>query len=134
MDFSYLKNFMDKLTGWIIPGNSVSVCIDNKEVFSYQSGFSDIESGEKMTKDKLFNIYSCTKPITVAAALQLYEKGTFLLDVPLYEFIPEFKEMYLENGKRAQNPITIRHLFTMTSGLTYNTQTPAFEKAKKLTD
>ncbi len=32
MDFSNLKEFMDRLTEWRIPGNAVSVCIDNKEV------------------------------------------------------------------------------------------------------
>ena len=44
MDFSALKNFMDRLTDWRIPGNSVSVCIENKEVFSYQSGWADVEN------------------------------------------------------------------------------------------
>lgn len=134
MDFTILKDFMDRLTSQIIPGNTVSICIDNNEVFNYQSGYADVESQEKMTNDKLFNIYSCTKPLTAVAALQLYEKGMFLLSDPLYEYIPEYKKMYLENGKEASNPITIRHLFTMTSGLSYNTKTPAFEKARKLTE
>ena len=35
---------------------------------------------------------------------------------------------------RAKNPITLRHLFTMTSGLKYNTETQAFEKARQLTE
>lgn len=134
MDFTFLKNFLDSLTARIIPGNTISVCVDNKEVFNYQSGYADIESKEKMTKDKLFNIYSCSKPLTCVAALQLYEKGFFLLDDPLYEYIPQYKKMYLENGEEAATPITIRHLFTMTSGLSYNTQTSAFEKAQKLTE
>jgi len=133
MDFSFMKDFMDRLSKNIVPGNSISVCIEDKEVFNYQSGYSDIETKEKMTSDKLFNIYSCSKPITVTAALQLYEKGYFLLDDPLYDYIPEFKEMYLEDGTKAQNPITLRHLFTMTSGLTYNVNTPAFKEAEKLT-
>ena len=62
-----------------------------------------------MSDDKLFNIFSCSKPITVTAALQLYERGYFLLDDPLYEFIPEFKEMYikLENGERAVGLVVV---------------------------
>ena len=138
MNFDLMKDFMDRLTAWRIPGNSISVCIDNKEVFSYQSGYESLEKGIKMGNDKLFNIYSCSKPLTVAAALGLYEKGYFLLDTPLYDFIPEYRNVCVkdENGniEKAKNPITMRHLFTMTAGLTYNSSTPAFEKARKLTD
>ncbi len=136
MDFKPLEQFMDHLTGWRIPGNAVSVCMDGREVFSYQSGFADVENRIPMTKDHYINIYSCSKVATVTAALQLYEQGKFLLDDPLYEFIPEYREMYIsdQNGlRKAENPITLRHLFTMTSGLTYNRNTPAFEKARQLT-
>lgn len=134
MNFKPMKDLMDRLTAWRIPGNAVKVCVDNKEVFSCASGYSNLEKGIKMTGDELVNIYSCSKVATVTAALQLYEKGYFLLDDPLYDFIPEFKDMYLENGDKTKNPITLRHLFTMTSGLKYNTDTPAFDKARKLTD
>lgn len=137
MNFDNLKNFMDRLTEWRIPGNSVSICIDNKEVFSYHSGYEDIENKIEMTNDKLFNIFSCSKPITAVAALQLYEKGYYLLDDPLYDFIPEYKTMYIkdENGNvdKANNPITLRHLFTMTSGIDYNLESESIKKAYEIT-
>lgn len=138
MNFELMKNFMDRLAETHAPGNSISVYKDNKEVFSYQTGYADLENKIPMTADKLFNIYSCSKVTTVAAALHLYERGFFLLDDPVYEFIPEFKEMTIRRADgelvKAQNPITIRNLFTMTSGLTYNTATDAFKKARELTD
>ena len=137
MDFSAMKYFMDRLCAWRIPGNSISVCIDNREVFTYQSGYENLEKKIRMGSDKLFNIYSCSKVATVTAALQLYERGMFLLDDPLYDFIPEYKNMLIsdENGKisKAKSAITLRHLFTMTSGLTYDRNSPAIEKAKTLT-
>lgn len=137
MDFSLMKDFMDRLTAWRIPGNSISVCVGNKEVFKYQSGYENLEKKIKMSDDKLFNVYSCTKPLTVTAALQLYEKGYFLLDDPLYDFIPEYKNMTVRDSEgnitEAKNHITLRHLFTMTSGLTYNSSTPAFDKAREIT-
>lgn len=134
MNFQPMIDFMDRLTSWRIPGNAVKVCVDNKEVFSYASGYSNLEKKIKMTGDELINIYSCSKVATVTAALQLYEKGYFLLDNPLYDFIPEFKEMYLKNGEKAKNPITLRHLFTMAAGFTYDTNTKAFDKARELTN
>jgi len=138
MEFTLMKDFMDRLTAWRIPGNSISICIGNREVFSYQSGYENVEKQIKMGEDKLFNIYSCTKVATVVAALQMYEQGYFLLDDPLYEFIPEYREMYVKDAAgnllKAKNAITLRHLFTMTSGLSYNFKIPPIEKARKLTN
>ena len=138
MNFTPMKEFMGMLTDWRIPGNSIKITLKNKEVFSFQSGFEDVKNKIPMSENLLFNIYSCSKPITVIAALQLYEKGYFLLDDPLYSFIPEYRDIYINksNGDRikANNPITLRHLFTMTSGLTYNTDTAAFKKAKEITN
>lgn len=135
MNFEPMKNFMDELTSWIIPGNAISVCVNNEEVFSYRSGYADIENKIPMSEDMLLNIYSCTKVLTVTAAMQLYEKGNFLLDEPLYEFIPEFKEMYIKSadGKitRAKNSITLRHIFTMTSGIPYNNRNELYDEAEK---
>lgn len=138
MDFSALKNFMDRLTAWRMPGNCVRVCLDGEEVFSYCSGYADVESRTPMTPDKMFNIYSCSKVATVTAALQLYEQGFFLLDDPLYDFIPEFKNMHVKNEdgsfSEAKNPITLRHLFTMTSGFSYRRTMELYDKARKLSD
>lgn len=138
MDFINLKNFLDDLTSWRIPGNSVVVYKDNRKVFSYSSGYSNVENKVKMTGDEMLNIYSCSKPITITAAMQLYEKGKFLLSDPLYEYIPEYKEMLVkkENGElvKADNPITIWNLFTMTAGFSYNHDIEAFKKAKEITD
>lgn len=137
MNFEYMKNFMDSLTEWIIPGNSVVIYKDGKKVFEYSSGYSDLEKKIKKTGEEQLYIYSCSKVATVTAALQLYEQGKFLLSDPLYEYLPEFKKLYVKDGDRikaAENPITIRDLFTMTAGLSYATNTPAFEKARKLTD
>ena len=138
MNFKYLKDFMDRLTSWRIPGNSISVCLDGKEVFNYQSGYENYEEKIPMSPDKLFNIFSCSKPVTVTAALQLYERGFFLLDDPLYDFIPEYRHMYIKNADgsltEAKNPITLRHLFTMQSGLGYDFTAPCYKKARELTD
>lgn len=126
---------MDELTNWIIPGNTIIVYKDNQKVFDYSSGYADMENKVKMQGSEFFNIYSCSKPATVVAALKLYEQGKFLMSDPLYEYIPEFKDMYIkenEDLKKAKNPITIQNLFTMTAGFSYDYSMSAFDKAKKL--
>lgn len=129
---------MDNLTSWRIPGNVVNVYKDGKKVFEYASGYSNIEKEEKMVADKWFYLYSCSKITTCLAALQLYEKGMYLLDDPLYDFIPEYKEMTVKDYKgnivECNIPITIRNLFTMTAGFNYSFNLPSIKQAIKDTD
>jgi len=82
-----------------------------------------------MDKDELFRIASQTKAITCVGIMKLYEQGKLLLDEPVSDFIPEFKNMtVLDKFKAsdttyttipAQRAITIRDLLTHTSGLDY---------------
>ncbi len=124
MDFKIMENFMDYWVEKFSPGCCVVVYKDGKQVFRYQTGYSDRENKIKLTGNELFNMYSCTKVATVTAAMQLYERGMFLLDEPLCEFIPEFKDVTVRdaegNIKKAEKYITMRHLFTMTAGFNYN--------------
>jgi len=138
MNFTNLKNFMDYMAAEQNPGNAVEVFLDGKQVFRYAAGYSDLESRMPMTGEEMFNIYSCSKIATVTAGLQLLEQGKFLLTDPLYEYIPEFKDMYIKTGEgnlvKAQNPITIGDLFTMTAGFSYDFDTDGFKKAKEITN
>lgn len=134
MKFENTKAFMDSLTDWVIPGNTVRIYHRNKEVFSYSSGYSSLEDGQKMRGDELFNIYSCSKITTVVCALQLYEKGLLFLDAPLSDYISDYKTMYLKDGTAAKNEITLRHLFTHTSGLSYNVKSESVTELVERTD
>ncbi len=137
MDFTKLKDFMERLTAWRIPGNAAVVYYKGEKVFEYSSGYSDVESKTPMKGDELFNIYSCSKPVTCVAALQLLEQGKYLLDDPISDYIPEYKEMYVKDVKGgktpAKTPITFRHLFTMSAGLDYDLGCDAIKKAKEIT-
>ena len=85
----------------------------------------------------MYNIYSYAKIATVVAGAQLLERGDFLLNEPLYAYIPEFKHMYVKdttgNLKEAENPITIGDFFSMTAGFTYDFNSHGFQKARELT-
>ena len=98
------------------------------ETFHFQPyGVLDLESGAPVERDSLFRIYSMTKPITSAAVMMLYEEGRFSLDDPVGKFIPELAKLKVydgmgETGMRLvdqKQPISIRHLLTHTSGLSY---------------
>ncbi len=138
MDFTNLKNFMDFMAAERTPSNAVSVFLNGKEVYRYAAGYADLKTEKKLTGDEHFNIYSCSKIATVTAGMQLLERGAFLLNEPLYEYIPEFKDMHIKTKDgdiiKAKNTITVGDLFTMTAGLTYSRKTDAFKKAGELTN
>ncbi|MBR4076147.1 MAG: beta-lactamase family protein [Lentisphaeria bacterium] len=106
-----------------IPGMDCAVFRHGKPVFRYSSGFSDEAGLHPVDGSERYNIYSCSKLITCTAALLLVEKDIIRLDDALYDYLPEFKQMTkCVDGKieDVRNTITLRHLFSMTAGFTYN--------------
>lgn len=108
-------------------GCACLVMRSGETVYDEKFGYANLETKQLIQSDTIYRIYSMTKVITCAAALQLYERGLYLLDDPLEEYLPEFKNPSVfrqyESGNMvagpAAGPIRIRDLFTMTSGLTY---------------
>lgn len=94
-----------------------------------------------------------TKMLTCTCALQLFEKGYYLMSDPISKYLPEFKkiritynELNTENASKitsggltgesiknsgngyAQNPITIKDLFTMSARLDYDLNSVGIKK------
>ncbi len=136
MNFEILKNCIDSQVGVDYPGMGISVWHKNKEIYRYDAGFCDDESKIPFPKDARFYIFSCTKPITCTAVMQLYEKGCFYLNQEISDFLPEFTTMMVEKTdnkgnkyiEEAKNKITIKHLLSMTSGLSYKLDSPETRK------
>jgi len=90
-------------------------------------GLMDIERNKSVTRDTIFRIYSMTKPITSVAFMRLYELGLVDLDDPIHKFIPSWKDLIVYQSGDMNNffgtpptkPMTIKHLMTHQSGLTY---------------
>lgn len=142
MDFKPLSQFIDRIVSWRIPWAEVLVMHRNETVFRYRSGYANLEEKTPIEDSHIFNLYSMTKILTCTAALQLVEKGAMLLSDPLADYLPEFAEMTVRktqpNGGvelvRAQNPITVRDLFTMTAGFSYDLQAPSIREAAERTN
>ncbi len=137
MDFTNLRAFMDNMAFNRTPGNAVEVYFQGKPVFQYVSGYSDWENKTPLSGNELYNIYSCSKLTTVTAGMQCLERGMFLLSDPLYEYIPEFRDMFVKdsagNIRKAAKPITLGDLFSMTAGFRYDFSTEGFQLAREKT-
>ena len=104
-----------------------------KCVFRHMAGFSDEAKTKPVTGKELYNLYSCSKLITCTAALQLVEKGEIGLDAPVYDYLPEFRKLTKRVDDRIEpvrNTMTVRHLFTMTAGLTYDVESENLKRGQ----
>ncbi|MFB9325582.1 serine hydrolase domain-containing protein [Paenibacillus aurantiacus] len=129
-----LRHFVDQGPA----GCSCLVVHDGNVVFEDYAGHADEASGQPIGPDTIFRIFSNTKVVTCAAALILHERGLFLLNDPLEEYLPAFKQplVYIEEqGERravpSTRPIRVKDLFTMSSGITYPGENGETEQATK---
>lgn len=130
--FEKLKGFCDSFLELGVPGFDLVIFKDGECILRHMNGYSDLENKVKMNGNERYNIYSCSKPITCTAALQLWEKGLFSLEDKLSDYMPEFREMTVQTDdgiKKAENPILIKHLFEMTAGFSYDCSSPQIKKA-----
>lgn len=123
-DFSALRDYIKHITENIgIPSAAVTVWRAHQEVYYCQAGVQDRKANKPLNRDALYNMYSCTKPVTCVAALQLLESGKLILLDKVSDYLPEFADVQVGHvgyTVPAKNPMLIRDLFTMSSGLTYN--------------
>jgi CubicO group peptidase (beta-lactamase class C family) len=121
-----LKEYVDKGR---MNGAVAMIVHDGRIVYYKSFGYNDLETKAPMQKDAIFRIASQTKAITSVAIMMLYEEGRFMLDDPISNYIPEFKNpRVLDKYNKAdttyttvpaKREITIRDLLTHTSGLGY---------------
>ena len=110
------------------PG-AVAIVVNRDEVlWEGAAGERAAGSGTKMTTDTVGAIFSMTKAITGAAAMQLVEQGKIDLDAPAGDIIPWLHEVQVLDGfddvgkpvlRAPKSPVTLRNLLTHTSGFTY---------------
>lgn len=142
MNLDYLTSFLDSIPTDGTPGIDCKIIYKHTPIYRHSAGYMDIETKKAIIPDARYMLYSSTKPITCATALTLYEQGKFNLFDNLYEYIPEFKDIYVKrynsNGsysiEKAKNPIKIVDLFTMSSGYSYDLHYPSIKKVQAETN
>lgn len=113
-----------------IPGAVVMLMLDGQVAYHKAFGYRDIATKAPLRRDDIFRIASQTKAITSLAAMMLWEEGKFGLDDPVEKYLPEFAKPTVlatfnkadssYTTKPAQRRMTVRQLFTHSSGLDYS--------------
>lgn len=105
---------------------AVTLVVGKDKILSLESiGVRDLKKPVPMPKDAMFWIASMTKPMTSMALMMLVEEGKLNVDDPVEKHLPEFKGQMLVAEKSTDKvvlqkpgrPITVKDLFTHTSGL-----------------
>ncbi|HTT98050.1 MAG TPA: serine hydrolase domain-containing protein [Rhizomicrobium sp.] len=95
------------------PGLSVAIVRGGKAVFAQGFGYADVEHARRATADTVFQIASVSKTVTATAMMMLWQDGRFKLDDPVAPLL----DFPLKHPKFPDAPVTFRHLFTHTSGI-----------------
>jgi CubicO group peptidase (beta-lactamase class C family) len=114
-----------------IPGGILLIKQHDKLVHFECFGVRDPDTGQPMTPDTIFQIYSMSKAVTSVAVMMLVDDGKLSLDDSVAKYIHSFAHAKVgvdlsdEAGKYPlkleplKRPITIRDLLRHTSGISY---------------
>src|SRR5215207_8999748 len=85
-----------------------------------------LDSDVAADENSIYRMYSTTKVVTGIAAFRLIQDGKLRLDQPVADVIPEWKSLRVAidpqkslESRPARTTMTMRHLLTHTSGLSY---------------
>ncbi|MCJ1397015.1 hypothetical protein MMC11_000207 [Xylographa trunciseda] len=126
----------------LIPG-AVLLAADRSGKFKYEKVFGSRslkspDSNEPLEMDAMMWYASCTKLMTCISVLQCVERGVLNLDEDVTTILPELKGIEIltgfdtETGKpittKATKNITLRHLLTHSSGMSYDVFDPVLQQ------
>ena len=138
MDFTRLTDYLNTLEEtYGVRGLDIKITREHDTVCRYMTGHSDYEGKTPVSARDLYDIFSCTKVITMVGVMQLVERGKIDLQAPLETYLPEFASMrYATDFKvgqfpfawpteksplaPARNKIYIHDLMSMTAGMSYD--------------
>ncbi|MCX7602969.1 MAG: beta-lactamase family protein [Bryobacteraceae bacterium] len=123
-----LHRYFENLTSTGERPGAITLIVRNGRIVDWRTyGLRDVENRLPMEKDTIVHIYSMTKPVTSVAVMMLVEEGRLSLDDRVDKYIPELKELKVYKGGTVERPmledparpITVKHLLTHTSGMSY---------------
>ena len=127
----HIQKFVDE---GHVPGGVFLIARKGEIVYHKNFGYQTLAKKKPYQKDNIFRLASMTKAFTTVSIMQLFERGKLGLDDPIHYYIPAFaKSTILDEFNKADSsftttpaskPITIRHLLTHTSGITYGSFNP----------
>jgi len=113
---------MDKGTASV----SIALLQGDRIVWTAAYGKANVTTGTLSTPATVYSTGSTSKSVTATAVMQLVEQGKIDLDAPVNRY---FKTARVQDRLQVNEPVTVRHMLTHTSGLTCDVRTvPIFSR------
>jgi CubicO group peptidase (beta-lactamase class C family) len=121
----YLQGLIDQRE---LAGAVTLVARHGEVVHTSAMGKKDLASGEPLSLETMFRIFSMTKPVTGVAMMILFDQGLWSPDDPIEKHLSAFRGAKVFAGVAAggdltlappDHPPTLRELLTHTAGLSY---------------
>lgn len=142
-DFGPLRAAMQRYVDrQILPGVSYAILRGRDVINVGCVGWADKEHEVPLRTDHVFRVFSNTKLATSSAVLLLVEQGRIALDDPIERYIPQLGKRRvlkpaatsIDDTEPARGSITIRHLLSHSSGLSYGLLDPGTLMFKAYTE
>ncbi|HZJ82432.1 MAG TPA: serine hydrolase domain-containing protein [Clostridia bacterium] len=125
--FDDLSKLLEGFVEGGLPGCGCAIAKNGKTLYEGYFGYEDLDDKRQITEETIYRLFSMTKVVICTAAMMLFERGKFLLNEPIYEYIPEYKntKVFITNPngsvhiEKAKNPMLIKHAFSMSVGIPY---------------
>ncbi len=134
MDFEKITQYLDSLENRGVPSVDCMIYEDHRLLYRHMNGTVDAAGRKKVSEKTLYLMFSMTKVQTMAAVMQLIEKGQLSLEDPVSKFLPAYEKLtVMVNGqeKKLEQPLLIKHLLSMQSGLDYDLNRPGIRRVLK---
>lgn len=137
--FRDIDNLMNHMLEVGPVGCSVAITQGEDTLYENYYGYADAAKTKPLGPDHIYRLYSMTKVVAAICGLIQFERGKFLLTDPLYEYLPEFKNMNVQVQREdgswdivpSKQPILMKHTFSMGVGLLAYDGTPTAIELQK---
>ncbi len=94
MEFQALTSYLDSLgEQYGVPGLDFKIMKEHETVYRHMAGHSDYLGQRPVEGNELYDLYSCTKVVTMTGVMQLVEQGKLGLEDKLSDYLPEFAQV-----------------------------------------
>lgn len=122
-----MTKYLDSLMEKGVPSVDCVIQQDHKVIYHHMAGTTDENFSKKIQGNELYLMFSMTKVQTMASIMQLIERGKLSLEDYVGDYLPAYKNLKVEvDGKVTPllEPLKIKHLISMQSGLDYDLTRP----------
>ncbi len=127
MNFEKITEYLDSLEQLGIPSVDCIISQNHKQLYRHMNGTVDLNRSVPVSAETQYLMFSMTKIQTMTAIMQLAEQGRISLDDRVADYLPAYRTLTVADTNGAtvlsdDEPLRIRHLVSMQSGLDYDLQ------------